>query len=218
LDHPINIFVKQNQKDEKDTKFFSNSSLEGVPSPKRPNNNNKRNHSKKLLALEPQLKSKIQYLTRLNRQRCSFLKPMYGTDLQECLHTMMTSLTSQINSNVYTTTTAAAATKRPFATTHALQRLLNFTANMVVNTSDPSLVDVLNRFLLYIPHVVFATKQASDLGENGFVRMRVPHPMGHGVGRQRVLIEEIGQCAKAYGVYILFQLQKRLIIIVSKSK
>lgn len=124
---------------------------------------------------------------------------MYGTDLQECLHTMMTSLTSQINSNVNTTRT----TKRPFATTHALQRLLNFTTNMVVDTSDPGLVDVLNRFLLYIPHVVFATKQASDLGENGFVRMRVPHPMGHGVGRQRVLIEEIGQCAKAYGFYIL---------------
>lgn len=69
---------------------------------------------------------------------------------------------------------------------------------MIYNEYDDvssDLLDILNRFLLYIPPVVFATKRVADLGQNAYVRMRVVQPAAHALNRQRVLVQEINRTA-----------------------
>lgn len=140
---------------------------------------------KKTLALDPQLKAKTSLITRLNKLRCTFLRPIYGTDLHECLR-----IVGQLKRRTLDNDKDS-----------VLNKLFNITSDMIYNYDEqrtPDLLDVLDRFLLYIPPVVFATRRVADLGQNAYVRMRVTHPHAHALNRQRVLIEEINQTARMY--------------------
>lgn len=114
------------------------------------------------------LKSKIQYLVRTNRQRCSFTKPMYGLDLHECVTIEPRATTKDTSSVLYRLTHLAECTDLKL-----------------------ELTDVLNKFVLYIPSVVYSVKRAFDSYENNYVKLNVKHPNVSQYSRQKVLIEQL---------------------------
>lgn len=117
---------------------------------------------------------------------------MYGADLRECLQIMRSG-----NSN------SQKAKKQAYMYESSLDKFLNITSHMIYDEEGtPDLLDILNRFVLYIPPVVYATKRVVDLGENAFIRMRVPHPNCEGLNQRRLLVEEINQVAKVYVVLL----------------
>lgn len=121
-----------------------------------------------------------------------YLRPMYGADLRECLQIMRSG-----NSN------SQKAKKQAYMYESSLDKFLNITSHMIYDEEGtPDLLDILNRFVLYIPPVVYATKRVVDLGENAFIRMRVPHPNWEGLNQRRLLVEEINQVAKVYVVLL----------------
>lgn len=92
--------------------------------------------------------------------------------------------------------------RRLYREESALSKLLNITGEMIYKEQNtPELVDTLNRFVLYIPPVIYATKRVSDFGENGFVRLRIPHPTSERINTRRVLVEQINQVARVYEIF-----------------
>ena len=130
------------------------------------------------------MKGKTSFLIQINKQRCTFLKPIYGTDLHECL---------RINSE-----NTNKRRRRSYRDDESvLSKLFNITSEMIYKEQEtPELVDTLNRFVLYIPPVIYATKRVSDLGENAFIRLRIPHPTSERVNTRRVLVEQINQVSR----------------------
>jgi E1A-binding protein p400 len=122
------------------------------------------------------MRSKIQYLSKTNRQRCSFTKPMYGRDLHECVRIRRKEAEA--------------------ASCDTLQQLLSLLNTVEYETQ---LFDILSRFVLYIPSVIYSSKRVNDFYENNLIKLQVKHPDTSFYGRQRVLIEDItGQARRDY--------------------
>lgn len=154
-------------------------------------------------------RSLVQYLIRLNKQKCSFVKPVYGTDLHHCIgpsQIMQRASLHAIGSSAgvygaqsHTTcvnTLDYEANKHKshvyWSQTQTLSDLINWTKrNFCDSKSNRDMLDVLSRFVVYVPHVWFATKRCTDPYESEPIKLRIPHPSPSYYARQRLLIEDI---------------------------
>jgi hypothetical protein len=151
----------------------------------------------------------VQYMARVNKQKCSQLKPVYGTDLQECIgarHTMQrlkpaTATSSldfgarshvaclQIVQNELDERKAAALWPQHTAT---LARLVSHVNEQLCDVGqNASTLEILDRFVVYVPRVWYATKRCADPYESEPIKLRVAHPDPSFYARQRTLIEDI---------------------------
>ena len=198
------------------SKFFYDSSLEGLNlSENEPLRKQIRNEVLSKLPSSPlssiRLKNSIQYLIRTNRQRCYFYKPIYGRDLQECIGNDQIARTlRRVNSslefgaNSYSMcqqTRSYAANKHKtsvfFAQTQALSSLVSFVDDQLYNPeTSHETMEILDRFVVYVPHVRYAAKATSDPYDFGPIKLQIAHPQPSFYQKQTTLIEEITSMSK----------------------
>ena len=153
------------------------------------------------------LKNKIHYLIKTNKQRCSFFKPMYGTDLQSCigneeimLKPLKTTYSSlQFNSTSHSTciqTLTYEMNKHKMKTywsqTQTLSNLLHLIDDRLYDPKkNNETLDMLDRFVVYVPSVRHTTKNTIDPYEIGPIKLHVSNPNVSFYQRQKTLIEDV---------------------------
>jgi SNF2 family DNA or RNA helicase len=159
------------------------------------------------------LRNKIHYLTKTNKQRCNFFKPMYGTDLQACigreevmlkpLKTTHTSLEFNSKSNATCIQTLDYEINKNKMTTYwsqtqTLSNLLHLIDDRLYNTTkNHETLDMLDRFIVYVPSVRHTTKTTCDLYEIGPIKLHVSNPHVSYYQRQKTLVEDVTSVIKS---------------------
>lgn len=165
------------------------------------------------------LRDRMKYLIRTNKWHCSF-KPTFGLDLHECVGGRQIFNTSCYDKQsksfdfmaksfaickeafVFQNQTNRNITQNGFwSNTNALLSLLNHTTNCLYDSKlNHVLYDILTRFIVYIPNVVYAAKMClfDPLDGNGSIRLHVPHPKPDLYLKQRILIEDITNKCSLY--------------------
>ena len=167
----------------------------------------------------------IQYVARLNRQKCAFVKPVYGLDLRACVSEReMTSSrpTTATDKRVVDLTSLDYAAQsyatclnivnyendkhRPsvfWSQTRALAELVNWTRrNLFEPGVNTSMLDVLTRFVVYVPRVWYASKHSLDPYESEPIKLRVAQPSPSFYARSTVLIEDITESLRPSSVLV----------------
>jgi E1A-binding protein p400 len=196
-------------------RFFINSALEGVDFFENPKFQAKIRHylNKSQITIDlknlkaQHYRSLIQYLIKINKQKCSFVKPVYGVDLQECIgpkHAMQTVTkiaTESLDFGPQSYVSCLQALKyelnkhKPsvyWSQTETLSNLVSHVNKLLFEPkTNAEMLDILDRFVVYVPHVWYATKRCSDPYESETIKLRIPHPNQSYYTRQRTLIEDI---------------------------
>ncbi len=159
----------------------------------------------------------IHYLQRLNKQKCSFFKPVYGRDLQECIGRNEIFLKSvkltrssldycaSSFSNCLQTLNYETEKHRMsvfWSQTEALANLLNLTFKQLFDSkSNWEMMQIMARFIVYVPHVWYATTSLKSSSHDPFdsetIRLRLTgEPNSSYYTRQKTLIEDITHVAR----------------------
>ena len=145
--------------------------------------------------LNAHIKAKVDYLARTNRHRCLFFKPIYGTDLRECVGATNVMSGHRYATNVVSSSYATCVQTRDYEQrkhtmsvywrqTQALGDLLTLsTRSLYDERANRELSDILDRFVVYVPHVRAAHTP----------RLRVAHPQPSAYQRHQRshLVEDI---------------------------
>lgn len=152
------------------------------------------------------LKHNMQYLIRTNRHHCSFYLPVFGTDLHECVGqkeillrplktTRFGTFCSRSNATCAQTITYEEDSHRTgtyWSQTQTLSDMLNIVNHKIYDEKkNYEMLDILSRFIVYVPNVVSSNRAGFDSFSNGSVRLNVAHPCPSVYQKQKTLIEDI---------------------------
>jgi E1A-binding protein p400 len=204
-----NITTNDSTKTPSSSTFFPNSNLEGLAINDLDSKLNEQIRQQLLYSAvksqynSDRLKNKLKYLIRTNKWHCS-AKPIYGLDLHACIGNdkIIATLNS---SNSYATcqqafkyelqTNKCISTNGFWSQTNTLLILLTLIREQLYNPKlNHILNDILNRFIIYIPQVVYAAKTLVNDpfdANAGSLRLHVAHPLPSLYQKQRLLIEDI---------------------------
>jgi hypothetical protein len=185
------------------SQFFQDKSLHGLTSsmtPRLTHPASSRMHSERLAHT-------TAYLVRTNRHHCNFAKPVYGRDLQELVgfeECFMRPLKTTYFSNYQGASHATCAQTVEYrknrhkgscywTQSEALADMLNVVRDGLYDSrKNYEMLDVLSRFIVYVPGVVTPVVGGVDVcGGGGSVRLCVSHPRPCVVQRQKWLGEEV---------------------------
>ena len=144
----------------------------------------------------------IHYLLRTNQRHCNFFRPIYGTDLHEIVDKMnlpssYTNFVSNSYSNCHVTKNYQLTSHKPdiyWSQTKGLSSLLNIVEDQLFDErKNHELSDILSRFVVYVPSVVYPSRNFSldPFSSPNGIRLHIPHPKSSTCQRQKILIEDI---------------------------
>ena len=203
-------------------KFFYDSKLEGIDLNESSNKLREKILSPKSqseFSTNQRIKNSIQYLVKTNRQRCNFFRPVYGLDLQECVGRQKIIIEPLKNDSISYSTCQQTVDYEYhkhkmdlyWSQTQALSDLLNLTYNELFNQNkNHDMKEILNRFVVYVPHVSLCTKNTQDPYAFSTIKLHVAHPQPSFYQRQKNLIEDITNLYRKSSVSKVAELSSKI--------
>ncbi len=208
--------------------FFPDKSFHGLASsmaPKLTHLASRQMHSKRLAHTK-------DYIIRTNRHHCNFSKPVYGRDLQDLvgfeeffMKPLKTTYYSTYSGSSYATCAQTVGYKQNqhrgecfWKQSKSLGEMLNVVKDGFYDSKkNYEMLDVLSRFIVYVPGVVTPLVGSGDLcNGGGSVRLCVPHPKPSLIQKWKWVAEEI--VAKKAGIKEVESVSKeQLVKLVVKN-